>query len=79
MRGRLAAWRMSDVAAYDIAVELANTLTAELIHQFSGDAGRAATEINALRTELYAVDPSDRTAVEELVASFEERIESMPR
>lgn len=79
MRGKPSAWRMSDTAAYDVAVELANALIAGIVGQEGDDRAHAATHISALRAELHVVDPSDRAAVENLIASIEQRIEAMPR
>ena len=74
MPGKSAAWRMSEVAAYDVAVELANTLIAELMWRADGAAG-VSSDIISLRTELELVDPRDRKSVELFTQDVERRIE----
>jgi hypothetical protein len=77
MSGRAAAWHASDVASYDVAVELTNALTAYVLQGAAEDDPRATSQIVALRRELQLLDPGDRASVESFTSAVFERIREL--
>jgi len=74
MTGRAAAWHASDVASFDVAVELAHALTAHLLKRTAADGDDFTAEILAIRRTIATTDPSDSAAVEALTSSITDRI-----
>ena len=74
MTGRAAAWHASDVASFDVLVELSHALTAHLLKRGAASGDDFTAEILALRRTVATTDPSDSAAVEVLTRSITDRI-----
>lgn len=74
MTGRAAAWHASDVASFDVAVELSHALTAHLLKRAAESGVDPTDEIIALRRTVETADPRDSAAVLALTASIADRI-----
>ena len=74
MAGQAATWHASDVASFDVAVELTHALTASVLQRRADEGFRARDEIIALRRALASLDPSDRAAVESFTSVLSDRI-----
>jgi len=74
MTGRAAAWHASDVASFDVAVELSHALTAHLMKHTAASGVDSTAEIIALRRTVATTDPSDSAAVVGLKRSINDRI-----
>lgn len=62
------AWRLDDVAAYDVMQNRSHVLISLL---------RTSTEIGDVRASLRDVDPGDRRAVDDLSEAFRRRIQKL--
>ncbi len=74
MTGRAAAWHASDVASFDVAVELSHALTAHLLKHTAESEVDSTAEIVARRRAVDTADPYDSAAVQALTASIADRI-----
>jgi len=74
MTGRAAAWHASDVASFDVAVELSHALTAHLVKRGAASGDDFTAEILAIRRRIATTDPSDSAAVVAATRSITDRI-----
>jgi len=74
MTGSAAAWHASDVASFDVAVELSHALTAHLLKRRAASGDAFTAEILALRRTVAMTDPSDSAALMALTRSITDRI-----
>ena len=71
MTRETAGWHMSRASALDVAVELTDVLTAQLLAQRGSN---ARAEILDLRVTLESTDPNDPGAVAELAEELASKI-----
>ncbi|WP_288419910.1 hypothetical protein [uncultured Microbacterium sp.] len=74
MTRETAGWHMSRASALDVAVELTDVLTAQLLAQRGSN---ARAEILDLRMTLKSADPDDPGAVAELTEKLASRIANL--
>lgn len=74
MPGQAATWHASDVARFDVAVELTHALTASILQRPADEDFRARDEIIALRRAVMSLDPGDHAGVESFTSVLSDRI-----
>lgn len=72
------AWRLDDVAAYDVMQSRSHVLISLLIAGRTGPASPAnVTEIAGIRAALVDLDPNDRTRVDALAEDLRLKIKKL--